>query len=60
MNDFNDFSFIYRQQTSKSFILGQQSEGQCSTYMIELSNRVKHIQNQYLSRLSCGLESKEW
>ncbi|PKC76084.1 hypothetical protein RhiirA1_371869 [Rhizophagus irregularis] len=50
----------FSRQSSKSFILGQQSEGQCSTYMIELSNRIKHIQNQYLSRISCGLESKEW
>ncbi|CAI2175417.1 9296_t:CDS:10 [Funneliformis geosporum] len=55
---------IYREdfsrQVSKSFMLGQQSEGQCSAYMIELSNKVKHIQSQYFSRISCGLESKEW
>ncbi|CAG8524966.1 9401_t:CDS:10 [Funneliformis mosseae] len=51
-----DFS---RQQVSKGFMLGQQSEGQCSAYMIELSNKVKHIQSQYFSRISCGLESKE-
>ncbi|RIA93049.1 Golgi transport complex subunit 5-domain-containing protein [Glomus cerebriforme] len=50
----------FSRQISKSFIHGQQSEGQYSTYMIELSNRIKHIQNQYLSRISCGLESKEW
>ncbi|RHZ85683.1 hypothetical protein Glove_63g29 [Diversispora epigaea] len=55
---------IHREDFSRqlpiNFMLSQQTEAQCSTYMIELSNRMNYVQKELFSKISCGLNSKEW
>ncbi|CAG8566458.1 1120_t:CDS:10 [Diversispora eburnea] len=47
----------FSRQLSINFML---TEAQCSTYMIELSNRMNYVQKELFSKISCGLNSKEW
>ncbi|KAL1918332.1 uncharacterized protein VTP21DRAFT_2992 [Calcarisporiella thermophila] len=51
--------FSRQQQLSKSFLRAG-SEPQCSAYMTELISRLKHVQNELLSRLSTGEETRTW
>ncbi|CAG8537647.1 4025_t:CDS:10 [Acaulospora morrowiae] len=50
----------FSRQLAKNLTLPQQAEAQCSAYMIELSDRMNYIQKELLSRISCGLNGKEW
>ncbi|CAG8707808.1 410_t:CDS:10, partial [Acaulospora colombiana] len=50
----------FSRQPVKTLVFPQQTEAQCSGYMIELSDRMNYIQKELMSKISCGLNGKEW